>query len=1047
MFSKSKAESGMSIGMTRDALAQSRFLKPVLDFLKRRFVLAVLLLFAVSGIWVLDDYGVGTDTEAQRVIATRNLDYLLGKSDLVFSDSHHRFYGITFELPLLLLERTLGLEDMRDVHLMRHLVTHLFFLAGGFFCYLLAYRLFGSKLLAVVAMLLFLLHPRIYAHSFFNSKDIPFLIMFMICLYLTHRAFGNGNIWRFLVLGIAFGVLINLRVMGSALFFSVVAMCVLDLFHASSTGERRRVLSMTGVFMLSCLVTLYAVSPYLWSDPVEGMIEWFVTLSQHPINVYHLFRGDVIVSADVNPPEYIPVWMSITIPPVVLPLGIAGMLIVFLRGLMSPRDVLANTRLRFGFLLIGCFMVPIMVSIALSSNVYNDWRQMYFLYAPLCMLAVFGLHQLISMLSSTRLKSGLYGAFGIGLTVAVAAMVSIHPHQYLYFSFMVDRTTPEHLRSRYDMDYWHVSLREAYEHLLARDPSTSIRARTSLPGEEVFNWEILAKTDRERLILQGEYYDFYITSYKDQLRSESDRLDVAAPLIYSRVIYGSKVLGVAAVDLSLVDDTVAAPYRDAYSATISKKPDARSEWDVYIDGGALVYINESCASGDFGAPFFLHVTPDDIDDLPWYRRRNGHSTRDFDFEFGRFGVRFDGVCIATVPLPSDGISGVRTGQFTSHGELWSASLNMKLGGASTYRDEYESVALDNPVINSEFKVYLHDGRLMYVREPCDASDTESEFFLRVVPSDVEALPPVHMHSGSEVLRFIFDTRGLMFDGMCVASIGLPDYEIESITTWQYDSDEDALVWIAGYNASAATELPKAVEKLHSNGVEPVVGSYFDVYLDDGRLIYFRASCVSEDVDAPFFVHLYPADVGDLSHDRRSLGFDSFSFGLLDRGVMVGDDCFTSFDLPNYDVAGFATGQFQRGEDSLWEAEYNFATLDAVATARELIQRNDQPAIRSVFDLYIDDGRLVYVKEQCNAEERDARFFLHVRPADAADLPDENKESGFDNLDFDLGEHGGVADGGCFAVVELPLYEITSISTGQYTADGRVWSAYIEVGSQ
>ena len=1050
MFSKSKAESGVSIGMTRDALVRSRFLKPVLDFLKHHvyFGLIALALFAVAGIWVLDDYGLGTDTEAQRGIATRNLDYLLGKSDLVFSDSHHRFYGITFELPLLLLERVLGLEDMRDVHLMRHLVTHLFFLAGGFFCYLLAYRLFENRLLAVVGMLLFLLHPRIYAHSFFNSKDIPFLSLFMICLYLTHRAFGNGNIWRFLLLGIAVGVLINLRVMGSALFFSAVAMCVMDMFHASSTSERRRVLSLTGVFMVSCLVTLYAVSPYLWSDPVEGMIEWFVTLSQHPINVYHLFRGDVIVSADVNPPEYVPVWMSITTPPVVLALGVAGVLIVFLRGLMSPRDVLANTRLRFGFLLIGCFMVPIVVSIALSSNVYNDWRQMYFLYAPLCLLAVFGLHQLISMLSSTRLKSGLYGAFGIGLAVAVASMFSIHPHQYLYFSFMVDRTTPEHLRTQYDMDYWHISLREAYQYLLARDPLTSIRARTSLPGEEVFNWEILAKMDRERLILQGEYYDFYITSYKNWLRSESDRLDVAAPLIYSRVVYGSKVLGVAAVDLSLVDDTVAAPYRDAYSATISKKPDARSEWDVYIDGGALVYINESCVSGDFGAPFFLHVTPDDIDDLPWYRRRNGHSTRDFDFEFGRFGVRFDGICMAAVPLPSDGISGIRTGQFTSHGELWSASLNMKLGGASAYRDEYESVIHDNPVINSEFKVYLHDGRLMYVREPCDASDTESEFFLRVVPSDVEDLPPVHMHSGSEVLRFIFDTRGLMFDGMCVASIGLPDYEIESITTWQYDSDEDTLVWVAGYNASAATELPKAVDKLRDHGVEPAVGSYFDVYLDDGRLIYFRSLCVSEDVDAPFFVHVHPADLDDLSPDRQSLGFDSFSFGLLDEGVMSGDNCFTSFDLPDYDVAGFTTGQFMRGERPLWEDGHSFAAAELPDVVDRLRDRGVEPVARSHFDVYMDNDRLIYIREPCDASDVDAEFFLHVVPSDIDDLPPPRRESGFDNLDFVFETHGLMLDGMCIAGVGLPDYDIERIRTGQWDTEQQrdIWKEEFEVAT-
>ena len=53
----------------------------------------------------------------------------------------------------------------------RHYATHLFWLGGGFACFLLARRLFGSGPLALLAMLLFLLHPRLYAHAFFNSND------------------------------------------------------------------------------------------------------------------------------------------------------------------------------------------------------------------------------------------------------------------------------------------------------------------------------------------------------------------------------------------------------------------------------------------------------------------------------------------------------------------------------------------------------------------------------------------------------------------------------------------------------------------------------------------------------------------------------------------------------------------------------------------------------------------------------------------------------------------------------------------------------------
>ena len=59
--------------------------------------------------------------------------------------------------------------------------------------------------------------------------------------------------------------------------------------------------------------------------------------------------------------------------------------------------------------------------------------------------------------------------------------------------------------------------------------------------------------------------------------------------------------------------------------------------------------------------FFLHVRPDDANDLPADRRRRGFENRDFDdLHFWRG----DGKCYAVRPLPDYGIAGIRTGQST-----------------------------------------------------------------------------------------------------------------------------------------------------------------------------------------------------------------------------------------------------------------------------------------------------------------------------------------------------------------------------------------------
>ena len=150
-LSKSTEESS-PISDTSEHPTRPSLLEKTKEFLIRHIALMVLAVFLLAGVWILDDYGVGFDTLKQRQLAERSIEYVLGRRDFVYPDwQNDRYYGVTFELPLLLVERTLGLEDTRDIHLMHHMVTHLFFLTGGFFCYLFAYRLFENRWLAVLA--------------------------------------------------------------------------------------------------------------------------------------------------------------------------------------------------------------------------------------------------------------------------------------------------------------------------------------------------------------------------------------------------------------------------------------------------------------------------------------------------------------------------------------------------------------------------------------------------------------------------------------------------------------------------------------------------------------------------------------------------------------------------------------------------------------------------------------------------------------------------------------------------------------------------------
>ena len=131
------------------------------------------------------------------------------------------------------------------------------------------------------------------------------------------------------------------------------------------------------------------------------------------------------------------------------------------------------------------------------------------------------------------------------------------------------------------------------------------------------------------------------------------------------------------------------------------------------------------------------------------------------------------------------------------------------------------------------------------------------------------------------------------------------------------------------------------------------------------------------------------------------------------------------------VAGCASWQLARAE------------LNAVTKIIESVEHM-QPVIRSDYDVYLDGKRLVYVREACGDKDDDATFFLHLYPVDVADLPDDRRPHGFDNLDFDFLRFG-FRDQRCTALLILPDYALAAIHTGQYVqGEGRLWEQRVDV---
>ena len=691
------------------------------------------------------------DRKGQNLIGSAALDYIAGDGERAFDQLlyfHDRYYGALVEAPIILVQRSLDLSGSAARN-SRYPLHPSFFLFGGICCYLLTYRLFHSRKLALITMLLFLLHPRIYVSSIVNSKDPATLTMFMVSLYLIHRAFRRETMGAFLLCGVGIGLLVNLRIMGIILFAAVLALRVLDLAFAESARERKRALLTGGGTALAAILAYYATMPVLWTDPAGRFAEVIEVLSAHPSGFSNLFRGEWLYGPDGPPWDYVPVWVGITTPPATLLLALVGAASLAWRARRRPRDILRNGTLRFGMLLLLLPVVTTVGVVVLGGNIYQSWRHLFFLYAPLIGLAAFGLHWLASFSRERWAAAGAYALAGTAVAVVIVAMVRIHPYGVNSFNSLTDRSTPERLVSRYTTFGWYYNAR--------------LLQATDRPG---------ASMSLNRSFRSGENAVYGV-------RTPWACSPPGPPGAWSLRIYANTFA-------CIIDPE---PYVDGIrSKARTGEPLLRSVFDIHRDGRHLYLSRDGCATEDVEANFVLHVFPVDSNDLPDERRRHGFENLSTSLD--RTAVRLDERCAAFARLPHYPIARIHTGQYDDGGALWLADVRFD-GQAPIkppdYAEARREAATGEPLARSVFDVYLSRGALTYLRDSCTDEEAAALFFLHAHPVDADDLPEHRRGHGFDNLDFSLTGSGAHLpDGACVAVVPLPDYPIARIHTGQYD---------------------------------------------------------------------------------------------------------------------------------------------------------------------------------------------------------------------------------------------------------------------
>lgn len=471
------------------------------------------LIFLVVGLVSYQDYGMAWDECAQKYMGELNYKAAF-KGDETLFNIDTDLHGASFEVLLIFIEEKFGITDTRDIFLMRHLFTHVFFLLALLYGYFFLLRYFGNRLLAGLGFLMLALSPRIYAHSFFNSKDMPFMALTIIIMGLSYSAFQTRKPWLFALLGLACGFNMGIRILGIMFITFILFFLLVDL--VMDMVKKQRPLKTTLNLLVFTSVTTGSFIlfwPFMWRSPWLHFTQCMQSMAHYAWSGTLLFNGQVIKGTEL-PAAYFPTWFAISTPELWLLAGLVGTLLTTVLVLKRPLAFVSDITARQRLFTLGSLVAPIVSVILLHSVIYDDWRHLYFIYPPFVFMAL----EAVNVAAATKARPFVWGACALQVVVLCIIMVGNHPFNQVYFNSLVAHKE-DHLLKQYEMEYWGCGFMQGLEYLLKKhvNDNNDITICGNKAGKTPleFNIRMLQERDRKRFkILPEEEATYKLTTFR-----------------------------------------------------------------------------------------------------------------------------------------------------------------------------------------------------------------------------------------------------------------------------------------------------------------------------------------------------------------------------------------------------------------------------------------------------------------------------------------------------------------------------------------------------
>ena len=380
-------------------------------------------------------------------------NYFLGTNfDIIFPDYGTIFYGIGFQVFSIpfsflinLVTSNLDFLSKTNILISKHPAIVIMFVISGVYLKKIVYLITNHKLFSEICAVLFLLYPYVLGHSFFNTLDIPFMSVWVICTYyiikistsfLETKRISNMDI---IYLGLLTGFLLSIRISGVLIFFEYLIFLIFTLnninisFYNFIKITYKKIIIFLGVTSFLFVI----LHPNYWND-FSKIYYAILYMGQHIQTVCTLTLGTCMKAQNL-PSTYIPIWLFFKLPVLIL-FGLLIFPIVEKKIFLNK-----NNSVIIGSLISTCILI-ILSLIFFKVNLYDELRQLLFLI-PIIFIISFS----FLFYFSKKLSFLLISSF---LLFFIIQNVKIFPYNYIWLNNFSSFTK---INNVFELDYWGVS--------------------------------------------------------------------------------------------------------------------------------------------------------------------------------------------------------------------------------------------------------------------------------------------------------------------------------------------------------------------------------------------------------------------------------------------------------------------------------------------------------------------------------------------------------------------------------------------------------------